>query len=648
MCGVIGFWSPQLPGNGLADTATRMADALAYRGPDDAGVWTDDRCGVALGHRRLAIIDVSAAGHQPMLSHDGRFVLTFNGEIYNHQELRARLEQENAAPQWRGHSDTETFLAGIVAWGLRATLERAVGMFALALWDRAERTLQLARDRLGEKPLYYGWVDGALVFGSELKALWTFPGFRRTINRDVLALYMQLGNVPAPHSIFENTYKVRPAGLLTVSSEDFARRTPRLESYWSFPQTVSRSLARTITDEAEALGALESRLKDAVAGQSIADVPLGAFLSGGIDSSLIAALMQAQSPGKVKTYTVGFDEAGFDESPYARAVATHLGTEHHEVRVSAQDARNVIPLLPAIYDEPFADSSQIATYLVCKAARTEVKVALSGDGGDELFGGYNRYFWSRSIWGVWNRMPEFARRAALSTLGRVPAGAFDRLARMVGAESRVAHLGAKVHKLLHRLQNVRQIDQLHRSLLTEWSPRLNFVRGATDTPPFVFEEALPTSSVELEQAMMMFDTVTYLPDDVLTKVDRAAMSVSLETRVPFLDHRVLEFAWRLPLDMKIRKRQGKWALRQILYKYVPRELFERPKAGFAVPVGEWLRGPLRGWADDLLDPDRIAREGYLDAAQVRTAWEQHLTRRQDWTERLWYVLVFQSWLRENT
>lgn len=649
MCGIVGFWADhRFDGRPASEIATRMADALKHRGPDDAGVWTEDQRGVAFGHRRLAIIDVSSAGHQPMSSAGGRYVITFNGEIYNHRALRAAVEAAGLAPAWRGHSDTETLLAAISGWGLAAALERCVGMFALALWDRESCTLQLARDRLGEKPLYYGWVGGSLVFGSELKAFHRFPGFTRTVNRDVLALYTQFGNVPAPYAIFEGVSKLAPAAILSLDAEGLRSKRPVLSTYWSFLEAARRGLSDPLLNEQEALRALEAQLRVAVASTMESDVPLGAFLSGGVDSSLIAALMQAQSPRPVQTFTVGFEEADYDESPFAKAVAAHLGTEHHEVRLRAEDARAVISDIPVIYDEPFADSSQIATHLICRYARSHVKVALSGDGGDELFGGYNRYLWSRRVWSVWSRFPAPLRRAAAGTLGRIPTVAFDRIASVLGADSLVSHVGTKAHKLLQRLGSMGSVEDMHRRLLTEWPSHSALVLGAKALPSLLTQKPVARDGQELEDLMMMLDTVTYLPDDVLTKVDRAAMAVGLETRVPFLDHHLVEFAWRLPLEMKIRHGQGKWALRQILYKYVPQHLIERPKSGFAVPLGAWLRGPLRDWAEALLSADRLAREGYFDPKQVRAVWAQHLKGRQEWTERLWYVLTFQSWLEKNT
>ncbi|MBC7618088.1 MAG: asparagine synthase (glutamine-hydrolyzing), partial [Candidatus Saccharibacteria bacterium] len=545
---------------------------------------------------------------------------------------------------WRGHSDTETLLACFAAWGVAATLQRLVGMFAIALWDGAERRLTLARDRLGEKPLFYGWVRGAFVFGSELKALRAYPGFINPINRDALALYLQHCAVPAPYSIYQDIFKLEPGCMLSLDAAGVVGKTVKTEAYWRITDAVRQGIAAPIESEAEALAALESTLREAVALQAVADVPLGAFLSGGVDSSAIVALMQAQSSRPVQTFTVGFDEAGFDESPHALAVAKHLGTDHHALRVTAADARTVIPLLPAMYDEPFADSSQIPTHLVSKAARQHVTVALSGDAGDELFGGYNRYFWGKRVWNRLSWMPPLVRQGLGAGIQQVPMAAWDAIGSALPGAYGIARLGDKAHKLAHRLKTVQSVDDLYRSLVTEWPQNVDLVRGANPLPTKLDDVGLAVGLPEAEHRMMLWDTVTYLPDDILTKVDRAAMSVSLETRVPFLDHRVVELAWRLPLHMKIRDGQGKWALRQVLYKYVPRELIERPKAGFGIPVGQWLRGPLRGWAEELLDEARLEREGYFNPAPIRQVWQEHLSGRREWTSRLWIVLMFQAWL----
>jgi len=646
MCGVTGFWTD----NAVCDLpfiVETMTQTLYHRGPDAGSVWVDQPAGLALGHRRLAILELSEHGAQPMHSSCGRYVLVFNGEVYNHLAFRVELQTAGFAFDWRGHSDTETLLAGFAAWGVADTLKRAVGMFAFALWDRVERTLTLARDRFGEKPLYYGWAGNAFVFASELKALKAYPQFDNPINRGALALYLQHCVVPASYSIYENIFKLQPGSLLTLRSGDLQNRILSIVPYWRLTDAVREGMANPVEDETEAVSLLDAALREAVALQAVADVPLGAFLSGGVDSSTIVALMQTQSERPVQTFTVGFDEAGFDESPHALAVAKHLGTEHHEIRVTADDARSVIPLLPQLYDEPFADSSQIPTYLVCQAARRNVTVALSGDAGDELFGGYNRYFWAERIWNRVAWLPPSLRQALGTTLQQLPTERWDALGRMLPGGHGVARLGDKAHKLAHRMKTVKSLDDLYRSLVTEWPQNVDLVKGASRLPTKLDDTTLVKGISEAEHRMMLWDSLTYLPDDILTKVDRAAMGVSLETRVPFLDHRVAELAWRLPLPMKIRNGQGKWALRQVLYNYVPRELIERPKAGFGIPVGQWLRGPLRDWAEALLDEQRLEREGYLNAAPIREIWQQHLTGRYDWTVRLWTVLMFQAWLEEN-
>lgn len=607
-----------------------------------------------------------------MASAAGRFVIAFNGEIYNHQQLRSELTAAGAAPAWRGHSDTETLLAGFEHWGIEATLRHSVGMFAIAVWDSQHHTLTLARDRFGEKPLYYGWAgqgtDRAFVFGSELKALRAYPGFDNPVCREALAQYLRFMYVPAPRSIYQGIYKLEPGCLLTIQGQvpDTApaqalrpgqsHAALQLKRWWSLSEAVEQAADAPLQDEAEALRQLEQALAESVKLQSLADVPLGAFLSGGVDSSTIVALMQQQSSRPVKTFTIGFDEAGFDESPHALAVARHLGTEHHEMRVSARMAQDVIPALPCMYDEPFADSSQIPTYLVSQAARQQVTVALSGDAGDELFGGYNRYFWGPRIWNRLAWLPLPLRQTLGRLITSVPVSGWDALAAPLGAArgtAGVARLGDKLHKLATRLQNVRDIDDLYRSLVSEWQDPASLVIGASGAllqePASMLDDALPARGVADDQLRMMYrDSISYLPDDILCKVDRAAMATSLETRVPFLDHRVVELAWRLPLHMKIRGNVGKWALRQLLYQHVPRELIERPKAGFAIPVGQWLRGPLRDWAEDLLCEPRLRAEGYLHPAPIRQAWTEHLNGRRDHTARLWAVLMFQAWLEQQS
>ena len=599
-----------------------------------------------------------------MQSDSGRYVMAFNGEIYNHLALRDEL----AGNVWRGHSDTETLLAGFENWGFEATLKKTVGMFAIALWDTQTRTLHLARDRFGEKPLYYGWTNGALVFGSELKALRAYPGFANPVCREALAQYMRYMYVPAPRSIYQGVFKLEPGCLLSICGApptvapvealqaDSTVGAMTMRRWWALADVVVAGAKNPITDETEALQTLEQRLADAVQMQSLADVPLGAFLSGGVDSSMIVALMQQQAKlagsSRVKTFTVGFEEAGFDESPHARAVAQHLGTEHNELFVTSLEALAVIPQLPAMYDEPFADSSQIPTHLVCKAARQQVTVALSGDAGDELFGGYNRYFWGPRIWNRLAWLPYPVRQVLGKAISAVPVGTWDALGAPLNAllpgTQGIVHVGDKAHKLAARLHGVRNMDDLYLSLVTEWQDPAMVVKGASGL------DLLTTSTLAVSLAaqgadkgplrMMYRDSIGYLPDDILCKVDRAAMATSLETRVPFLDHRVAELAWRLPLHMKIRGNEGKWALRQVLYKYVPRELIERPKAGFGIPVGQWLRGPLRAWAEGLLAESRLQAEGYFYPAPIRAKWSEHLGGQRDHTASLWAVLMFQAWL----
>jgi asparagine synthase (glutamine-hydrolysing) len=674
MCGLTGFWNPvdDKPIAELLRIAAEMANLLPHRGPDDLGHWADAALGLALGHRRLPIVDLTPSGHQPMVSSSGRFVVAFNGEIYNHQDLREQLSADGGVFAWRGHSDTETLLAGFEKWGVEATLERSVGMFAFALWDTHTKTLTLARDRLGEKPLYYGWSGGAFLFGSELKALRAYPAFDGVVCRDALTQYLRFTYVPAPRSIYQGIYKLEPGCILTVEGSP-PKKAPsnplrpgdthgsmRMHRWWSLKYVVEKGIDG-VSSETELITKLESTLTRAVSLQSLADVPLGAFLSGGVDSSTIVALMQQQAKEQgsdpVKTFTIGFDEGGFDESPYARAVAEHLGTEHHEMRVTARMAQDLIPTLPWMYDEPFADSSQIPTHLVCKAARQHVTVALSGDAGDELFGGYNRYFWGPRIWNRLRHVPLVARQSLAKLLVNIPIPLWDRIGETFSkSQLGVVRLGEKLHKLSEAIDGAKELNGLYVNLLSTWSDPASLVisdshRKASSSPQhssILLGDPLPHTGVAQSPLPMMYqDTVTYLPDDILCKVDRAAMACSLETRVPFLDHRVVELAWQLPLHMKVRGNVGKWALRQVLYKHVPKELIERPKAGFAIPVGQWLREPLRDWAENLLDEGRLLSEGYLKPAPIRQVWQEHLSGRRDHTSRLWTILMFQAWLEHN-
>lgn len=648
MCGLTGILDldAATPADRLCLLATGMAEALKHRGPDDHGVWADASAGVCLAHRRLAVIDLSPGGHQPMHSACGRYVVTFNGEIYNFEALRGELERLGHA--FRGRSDTEVMLAAFSRWGVVQALARFTGMYAFALWDRQARRLYLARDRLGEKPLYYSWGGRVVMFASELTALRTHPAWRGEVDRDALALFLRYGCVPAPHSIYQGIFKVRPGTFIVV--REGSASVEEVE-YWSAARAVESGLrGRNGADGAELSRELELRLQEAIAQQVVADVPVGAFLSGGVDSSLIVSLMQEQSRIPARTFTIGFDEMDHDEAAHARAVAQHLRTEHTELYVSPRDALEVIPRLPEIYDEPFADSSQIPTYLVARLARQGVKVALSGDGGDELFGGYNRYFVGSRLWCWSRRVPRWLRERIGRAIRGVPPENWDRALRPILAfgprRLRYGMPGDKLHKLAEAL-GASGPEDWYRRLVSQWQePEQVVVSGREPNPGWVRTD-LRDVPLHFAERMMYWDTAGYLPDDILVKVDRAAMSVSLETRAPFLDHRVVELAWRLPLSMKLRDGFGKWVLRQLLYKRMPRGLVERPKSGFAVPLDSWLRGPLRDWAEPLLDGARLRRENYLRPEPIVKAWREHLSGRRNRQHLLWNVLMFQSWLERH-
>jgi len=645
MCGIAGFFGGG-PFNGQSDEAlaTAMAHRILYRGPDDGGVWCDSEARIGLGHRRLAIVDLSAAGHQPMFSRNGRYVIAFNGEIYNHLDLRDQLGEQ----AWRGHSDTETLLAGFDAWGIRQTVERSVGMFAFAVWDKAERTLTLGRDRLGEKPLYYGWQgegsQRSFLFGSELEALRAHPAFTPEIDRGALSLLLRHAYVPAPYSIYRGIAKLEPGSLLTVS---LRQPTPEIQTYWSAVSVAREGQANLFAGSPdEAVSELERLAKQAVARQMMADVPLGAFLSGGVDSSTVVALMQLQSTSAVKTFTIGFEEKDYNEAEHAKAVASHLGTEHTELYVSAAQAMDVIPRLPHLYCEPFADSSQIPTYLVSQLARQHVTVSLSGDAGDELFAGYNRYQITSSLWRRLERVPAPARGVAARGITSLSPLAWDRISHWLPGGARYATLGDKLHKGAGVLAS-RTVDELYLGLVSHLRDPAAWVLDGPEPPTYLTGLRPSLDGLDGVGRMMALDALTYLPDDILAKVDRAAMGVSLETRVPFLDHQLVEFAWRLPLAYKLRDGQTKWPLRQILYRHVPRELIERPKMGFGIPLHQWLRGPLREWAEALLDESRIRSEGYFNASLVRQKWKEHLSGQRNWAAHLWTVLMFQAWREGN-
>jgi asparagine synthase (glutamine-hydrolysing) len=647
MCGFCGFIQigNNSPSEAMLHSAHRMADTLRHRGPDDGGAWVDAEAGIALSHRRLSIIDLSPQGHQPMASASGRFVIAFNGEIYNFVDLRRELEPSGV--QWRGHSDTEVMLAAFEVWGVEKSLQRFNGMFAFALWDREQRALHLARDRLGEKPLYYGWIGKTFVFGSELKALRAHPCWRGEIDRGAVALYLRHNCVPAPYSVYKGIAKLPPAQHLRISTlaPDVDAKP---QAYWSVGAAVQTGIASPVTgDDETAVTELDSLLRRAVGLRMVADVPLGAFLSGGIDSSTVVALMQQQSMQPVKTFSIGFAEAAYNEAEHAAAVARHLKTDHTELYVTPEDAMSVIPRLPDFYDEPFSDSSQIPTFLVSQLARRHVTVSLSGDGGDELFGGYNRYFWGSRIWNKIQWLPHSVRtkaRMAVTTLSPERWNQILSIGKKMLPEKVARELsGHRIHRLAELLA-VESPDELYYDLISHWKDPARIVIGAQEPATNLTDRSSWPLLASFIARMMYLDTVSYLPDDILVKVDRASMAVSLESRVPLLDHHVVEYAWRLPMSLKLRDGQGKWLLRQVLDRYVPRHLIERPKMGFGIPIDSWLRGPLRPWAEELLSVERLQRDGFFEATPIRAKWAEHTSGSRNWQFELWDILMFQAWL----
>ncbi len=636
----------------------RMGKAIGHRGPDDSGVWLDMDAGIGLSHRRLSILDLSPQGHQPMLSVSGRYVIVFNGEIYNHRTLRKELElsplpQESSVGgegviSWRGHSDTEVVLAAFERWGVEAALASFNGMFAFALWDRRDCVLHLARDRFGEKPLYYGWQNDTFLFGSELKALRVHTAFQAEIDREALCLLLRHSYIPAPYSIYKGISKLEPGCLLTVS---LRQREPDVVTYWSGMQAAVSGVVNVFKGSAlQAVDELETVLKDAVRQQMMADVPLGAFLSGGVDSSTVVALMQAQSSRPVKTFTIGFNEEGYNEAVHAKEVARHLVTDHTELYVTAEQARAVIPLLPTLYDEPFSDSSQIPTFLVSQLARQHVTVSLSGDAGDELFCGYNRYQVSANLWRKLATVPLPLRKLAARGLTSISPQSWNNLAGFLEGfmprSRRFADVGDKLHKGAGVLAS-QSADALYLGLVSHWHDPASVVIGGHEPLTMLTGNKPVLNGFDDVQRMMALDMLTYLPGDILTKLDRAAMGVSLETRVPFLDHRVVEFAWSLPQSMKLCDGQTKWVLRQVLYRHVPQALIDRPKMGFGVPIDSWLRGPLREWAEDLLSETRLKREGFFHHMPIRQKWTEHLSGQRNWQYHLWDILMFQVWLEQQ-
>ena len=635
MCGIAGILSASERTDAIM---RKMTDAISHRGPDADGLWHGQ--GISLGHRRLSILDLSQAGAQPMTSRSGRYVIVYNGEIYNHLALRERL-----TGPWQGHSDTETILALIEQVGFESALTQLVGMFAIALWDVKESRLHLARDRMGEKPLYYGWAGQDIVFASELKAITAHPRAQKVLSQEAIFHYMRYSYVPAPLSIYEGIFKLKPGQHICFDQESLRYHSlPEPHTYWSYQQAVSSGRAALFEgsdDEAKSL--FHDTLSQAVKGQMISDVPLGCFLSGGIDSSLIASVMQAQSSKKVKSFSIGFKEAGFNEAAHAKDVAAHLGLDHHEAYVSEQDALSVIPKLPHIYCEPFADASQIPTYLVSQLAKTHITVALSGDGGDELLGGYNRYSWALKLAKIQTYTPSALSLMAGHMIEAMPAPWLHHLTGFAPQLSKVTDRGLKAHKFAHMLK-AKDFQSLYQQLVSQWAQP----QDALSSADVFADRSADLSSLSLGPVdyMMAQDSLTYLPDDILVKVDRAAMANSLEGRIPFLDHRLIELSWHMPLSMKIREGKGKWLLRSLLYDYVPKQLVDRPKAGFAVPLAKWLRGDLREWAESLLDEQALKSTGFFDAKKLRAVWQAHLSGQHDYQYQLWGPLMLLAWQNE--
>jgi len=678
MCGITGFFKLNEMDVSVAESILKpMNDSLLHRGPDASSIFSDLDSNLLMGHRRLSILDTSSGGLQPMHSHSENLVIAFNGEIYNHNELRCELEKQDDTIRWNSSSDTETLLEAFEQWGIEDTLTKLRGMFAIALWDKTEKNFYLIRDRFGEKPLYYGWVEDGqntiFSFGSELKALRKYPNFSNKVSQQALLQYFSYMYVPCPLSIYDGIFKLEPGCILKISSQPpkckmdeiphpisgqvFLHESLSINRWYDFKEVVNSAAQNLFTDYDEASSALEAELEKVITMQSLSDVPLGAFLSGGVDSSAIVALMQKQSKKPIKTFTIGFEDPDFDESTFASEVASHLKTDHSELLVTAKDAQSIIPDLPHFYDEPFADYSQIPTYFVCKSAKQAVTVSLSGDAGDELFGGYNRYLMAPRLWSKFSKVPSFFRKIVGMILLAIPIKFWDLIShqynKITNQQNNFVHFGEKVHRFAARLRFINSEDDLFSSLISEPSADqivlINEAGSQIDRKNAKFlTDPLPTYGVnDLASKMMYLDTLNYLTDDILCKVDRAAMSNSLETRVPFLDHKIVELAWRMPLEMKINHSEGKSILRNILYKHVPKKLIERPKAGFSIPLGDWLKGPLKEWAEVLLESSRIEKEGYLNSSYVNQLWVEHLAGKRDGTFKIWSILMFQSWLEST-
>ena len=650
MCGIVGFYSKF--SFTFNNVIVKMHSAISHRGPDSNGTWTDKNSGIVLGHQRLSIIDLSEAGNQPMKSNSGRFILTYNGEIYNHLEIRHELENSNFNIKWRGNSDTETLLEAIAFWGIEATLNKTVGMFAFGVWDKKNRSLTLVKDRMGEKPLYFGWqgegINKVFLFGSELKALKVHPEFNGEINRNSTALQLRHNCIPAPYSIYKNIYKLLPGHYLQLNENDLKKGLLQSQKpYWLATKCAiegnNNQLKLSVSNIKKDL---ETHLKSSVKQQMISDVPLGAFLSGGIDSSTVVALMQSQSNHPIKTFTIGFNESEYSEAQYAKKIAKHLGTDHTELYISPKTAMEVIPKLPMIYDEPFSDSSQIPTFLVSQLAKQQVKVALSGDGGDELFCGYNRYVMSKKFWNTFRLMPLSFRKFIAHRIQSISPKNLSKISKFLPGLNQYSNFGDKMHKGANALE-AKSLYNLYYMLCSHWQDPTDVVVNSKEPSTLLTEFKPELTGLNSQQQMMTLDLITYLPNDILVKVDRAAMASSLETRVPFLNHKLIEYVCKIPQSLKLRNGQGKWILKKILNQYVPKNLTERPKMGFEVPIDAWLRGPLRDWAESLLNEKKLQQEGYFNPKLIRDKWTEHLSGNRNWQSELWDILMFQAWIDEN-
>ena len=650
MCGINGFYSKS--SSTFNNIIVKMNSAISHRGPNTNGTWLDKNSGIVFGHQRLSIIDLSVAGNQPMRSSSERFILTYNGEIYNYLEIRKELEKNNSHIKWSGNSDTEVLLEAIDFWGIEITLQKIDGMFAFGLWDQKNRSLTLARDRIGEKPLYFGWQgrgdNKVFLFSSELKSLKVHPEFNKEISRDAIALQLRHNCIPAPYSIYRNIYKLLPGHFLQLSQNDLKNSLlPSSKIYWSLAETAIKGCDKQFSlSEKDVQKDLDKNLRLSVKKQMVSDVPLGVFLSGGIDSTTIAALMQLQSNKPIKTFTIGFDEGDYDEAKYAKRIAKHLGTNHTELYISPKKAMEVIPKIPSIYDEPFSDSSQIPTFLVSQLAKQQVKVALSGDGGDELFCGYNRHVISKKFSNIFRLTPLSFRKIISSGLHSISPQGWSKISKLLPGLNNYSNFGDKIHKFGYALE-AKTLHDLYYMLRSHWQNPTEVVIGSKEPGTLLTQFKPKLDMLNAQQQMMVLDALTYLPDDILVKIDRASMASSLETRAPFLDHKLIEYVWKIPHDLKFRKGQVKWVLKKILSQYVPSNLIERPKMGFEIPLDAWLRGSLKDWAESLLSEKRLIQENYFNAKLIRDKWEEHLSGKQNWQYLLWNVLMFQAWIEEN-